>query len=47
MSTEHRKKMKKARKMREKQIKVYWAMAYLIVVAIGLAIFPPAHAIGS
>lgn len=47
MSVEQRKKMRKARKMREKQIKMYWAMGYLLVVAIGLAIFQPAHVVGS
>ena len=39
MSVKHRKKMKEARKMRARQINVLKGMAFLVVVAIGLALF--------
>jgi hypothetical protein len=39
MTVKHRKKMKEARKMRERQINVLKGIAFLIVLAIGLALF--------
>ncbi|QTH80431.1 hypothetical protein PA10_00233 [Pseudomonas phage pPa_SNUABM_DT01] len=44
MATKQQKKMKKARKMREKQIKVFWGIGFLIVLAIGLVWAKPSHA---
>lgn len=39
MTVKHRKKMKEARKMRQRQLNVLKGMAFLIIVAIGLAVF--------
>jgi hypothetical protein len=44
MTVKHRKKMKEARKMREQQLNVLKGIGFLIVLAIGLAIFQPAKA---
>lgn len=44
MATKQQKKMKKARKMRERQINVFKGMLFLLGMALCLALFPKAHA---
>lgn len=44
MSTKMQKRMKKARKMRERQIKVFWGIGFLVLLAVAIGLVTPAHA---